>query len=155
MNHAAGRDGMTGTQPQAAMPGTPATPAQPEPGQVLDFMRRHIDRSLSQRVRYRYVQPRVLRETSGYRIESPCCSRNVDPQGGVIDIALLVSHAMDAAGNADRAEGVDSEPGSAIVGWCLFSRDHAAGEWVHQQSSARLEELMDVLCVDAQRVFWP
>lgn len=153
MSPAAGLDGMTGTLPHAVPAGAPAAPAPPEPGQVLDFMQRHIDRALSQRVRYRYVQPRVICEDSGYRIESPCCSRNVDPAGGVIDIALLVSHALDAA--AHPGDGATAEPVAGTAGWCLFSRDHAAGRWVLQQSGARLEELMDVLCVDAQRVFWP
>ncbi len=148
MTDAAGLDVMAG----AAQPGTPAMPAAPEGAQVLDFLQRHLERSLSQRVRYRYVKPRVLREASGYRIESPCCSRNVDPDGGVIDIALLVSHAMDAVTESDAAAG-HGPAGSA--GWCLFSRDHAAGQWVLQQSSAPLEVVLDVLCVDAQRVFWP
>ena len=146
MTDSAGLVVSAGLQSGAAQPGASAN------GRVLDFMQRHLERSLSQRVRYRYVRPRVLREAGSYRIESPCCSRNVDPDGGVIDIALLVSHATDAAGHSAPADG---SPPDGAAGWCLFSRDHAAGQWVLQQSSARLEELMDVLCVDAQRVFWP
>ena len=121
----------------------------PASGQVLDFMQRHLARALDQRVRYRYVKPSVCAQGDGFRIESPCCSRNVDPTGGVIDIALLMPHA------ADQSDGQPFGLGAPRAGWCLFSRDHAAGEWVWEQSSTHLEELLDVLCVDAQRRFWP
>lgn len=104
-------------------------------GRVLDFMQRRLERALRQRVRYRYVRPRVLREGDGFRVESPCCSRNVDPDGGVIDIALLTP--------------------LAPRGWRLHSRDHAAGAWVPHEDSEALDELLDLLCLDAQRLFWP
>lgn len=119
------RDGASQTSP---------APAAPAGGRVLDFMRQRLERALRRRVRYRYVRPRVLREGESFRIESPCCSRNVDATGGVIDIALL-------------------SPGAP--GWRLHARDHAAGTWVLQHESQQLDELLDLLCVDAQRLFWP
>ena len=119
----------------------------PSGGWVLDFMQHRLERALRQRLRYRYVQPRVLREGDAFRIESPCCSRNVDAGGGVIDIALL-------APPAPRLSG--SQPGGRMVqGWRLFARDHATATWVPQGENERIDELMDVLCVDAQRIFWP
>ena len=120
-------------------PGEASSPAalsaNPSPAQVVSFVSVYIRRALNERVRYRYVQPRVLREGEAFRIEAPCCSRNVDPEGGVIDIALLTP--------------------MAGGGWQLHARDHAAGAWMLQQCSMQLDELMDVLCVDAQRLFWP
>ena len=47
--------------------------------QVLGFVRPFIKRALRDRVRYRYVQPLVLQDGEGLRIQAPCCSRNVDP----------------------------------------------------------------------------
>jgi len=124
-----------------------AAPAAPAAGRVLDFMQRRLERALRQRVRYRYVRPRVLREGEGFRVESPCCSRNVDPAGGVIDIALLSPAAPHDARGRRAAK--------APRGWRLHARDHVAGAWVLQHESERLDELLDLLCVDAQRVFWP
>lgn len=103
--------------------------------QVHDFMQTRLERALRQRVRYRYVQPRVLREGDSFRVESPCCSRNVDPAGGMIDIALLVPDA------AQR--------------WCLLARDHARGSWVPKLEHVPLDTLLDTLCVDSERQFWP
>jgi len=102
---------------------------------VADFTRHQLERALRNRVRYRYVHPQVVREAEGYRIESPCCSRNVDPGGGMIDIAWL----------EQDTDGV----------WHLHARDHAACRWVEQCASQDLQTLLDVLCVDAARVFWP
>ncbi|WP_419095644.1 hypothetical protein [Curvibacter soli] len=113
---------------------------------MLDLMQQRLERALRQRVRYRYVRPRVLREGEAFRIESPCCSRNVDPAGGVIDIALLVP----GTPRASRRQ-----PGRVVQNWRLFARDHANGTWVAQDESDQLDELMDVLCVDAQRIYWP
>ena len=109
--------------------------AWPAGGPVADFTQHRIERALRERARYRYVCPRVERTPDGYRIESPCCSRNVDPAGGVIDIAWL---AQDAGGL-----------------WRLHARDHALRRWVEQCASADLGALLDVLCADAARVFWP
>lgn len=104
-------------------------------GGVADFTLHRVERALRERVRYRYVRPRVWREGGWLRIDSPCCSRNVDPQGGVIDIARL---------------------GRTPTGiWRLESRDHAAGRWVAHTRSERLDELLDLVCIDSERVFWP
>lgn len=103
--------------------------------QVVGFMQPYIERALKDRVRYRYVQPTVLTEGEGFRIEAPCCSRNVDREGGVIPIALLTPY----------------PDGS----WSLHARDHAAGTWVTQAQGLSLVEALDTLCVDAERRFWP
>ena len=50
---------------------------------------RRIARAIQGRERYRYVKPHVIAAEAGYLVRSPCCSRNVDPAGGEIDIALL------------------------------------------------------------------
>lgn len=104
-------------------------------GQVHDLLQHRLERALRERVRYRYVQPNVLIERDSYRIQSPCCSRKVDPTGGVIDIALLVRHQDNS--------------------WCLCSRDHAANTWVARAQDESLDVLLDVLCVDSERQFWP
>jgi len=112
-----------------------ATAMAPVSGQVHDLMQHRLERALRQRVRYRYVQPSVLREGESFRIQSPCCSRNVDPDGGLIDIALLVP---DKWGR-----------------WCLCSRDHASATWVARFQNQPLDTAMDLLCVDSDRHFWP
>jgi len=101
---------------------------------VLDLDRLRIERALRHRVRYRYVHPQVVRVVDGWRIASPCCSRNVDAQGGVIDIAWLRL---------------------APPIWHLYARDHARQMWIEQECSAHLYELLDTICLDPQRVFWP
>lgn len=107
----------------------------PVSGQVHDLLQRRLERALRERVRYRYVQPNVLIEGSSYRIQSPCCSRKVDPTGGVIDIALLVRHEDNS--------------------WCLCSRDHDNNTWVARAQDESLDTLLDMLCVDSERQFWP
>ena len=102
---------------------------------VVGFMLPFIERALKDRVRYRYVQPVVRQEGEAFRIQAPCCSRNVDPEGGVIDIALL-SSAPDGS-------------------WSLQARDHTAGTWVPQADGLTLGEALDTVCVDAERTFWP
>lgn len=94
-----------------------------------------IQRALRERVRYRYVRPQILREGENFRIQSPCCSRNVDPNGGLIDIALLVPDGLNA--------------------WSLCSRDHTNQVWVVQLSNQPLDVLLDALCRDDARQFWP
>ena len=106
----------------------------PASAQLVDLMVHRMERALRERVRYRYVRPQVLREGESYRIQSPCCSRNVDPNGGLIDIALLVPH----------------EGGT----WCLCARDHANSAWVARFQDASLDVLLDRLCVDDERQFW-
>jgi len=112
-----------------------SVPDTPLGGQVLDFTQRHLERVLRERVRYRYVQAQVLREGEAFRIEAPCCSRKVDPEGGVIDIARLTPLA-------------DGQ-------WQLQARDHAAGQWQPSQETGPLDLLLDLLCVDEQRIYWP
>lgn len=108
------------------------TGGSPQPN---DVDRKRIERALGRRERYRYVSPRVRAVTDGYRIESPCCSRNVDPDGGVVDVALLLFVP------ATRA-------------WQLYRRDHAARHWRLYGSYAGLAELLDVLNADPERKFW-
>lgn len=99
----------------------------------IDLMR--VSRSLEGRERYRYVTPTVLPVSHGYLVRSPCCSRNVDPDGGEIDVALLTW---------------DERRGE----WSLSRRDHAAECWVEDGRFARLGELLTRLAVDPARQFW-
>lgn len=105
------------------------------PAHPNDLDRKRIERALKSRKRYRYVEPRVLPVQDGYQINSPCCSRNIDKQGGIIDVAL-VCH--------DAANGM----------WKLFWKDHDKEAWelhsVHQRLNAALEELN----ADPERIFW-
>ncbi len=100
-----------------------------------EFDRRRIERALKSRERYRYVSPHVAVVEGGYRIESPCCSRNVDRSGGVIDIALLLH-------DVDRAR------------WQLFRKDHSTGTWVLDGDHERLVETLERLNKDPERLFW-
>ncbi len=100
-----------------------------------DFDRRRIERALKARQRYRYVSPSVAAVAGGYRIESPCCSRNIDADGGVVDIALLIFDTGRAA-------------------WQLFRKDHIRRAWEFHSSYARLIELLDELNADPEREFW-
>jgi hypothetical protein len=100
-----------------------------------DLDRKRIERALRDRKRYRYVAPKVLPAPGGYRIESPCCSRNIDADGGVIDVALL---------------GFDEENRS----WRLYRKDHRAGTWELHSVYARLPELLELLNADVERIFW-
>ncbi len=103
--------------------------------QPNEFDYRRIQRALEQRRRYRYVTPIVLKTANGYRVQSPCCSRNVDPDGGVIDIALLLF---------DEGKG----------NWRLLRKDHSIGVWELDSEFRRLAELLDHLKEDAERRFW-
>jgi hypothetical protein len=105
------------------------------PSQPNEFDLRRIERALSKRRRYRYVTPILLKTANGYRIQSPCCSRNIDPDGGVVDIALLL---------------YDDQNG----GWRLLRKDHAAGVWEFDRAFERLTELLDYLNEDSERRFW-
>ena len=98
--------------------------------------RKRIERALAQRERYRYVTPQVVMdfEDRAYRIESPCCSRNVEPGGGIIDIALLKY---------------------VSPHWLLYRKDHEYSTWVLHEVTDSLFEAMEILLPDAQRVFWP
>jgi hypothetical protein len=118
-----------------AQPVGPTTSSVPgAPRRVLELDGKRIERALRQRVRYRYVQPAVERADGGWIVTSPCCSRNIDPTGGVIDIAWL-------------------EPVQGA--WLLYFKDHAQERWVLHDQADRLQPLLDEICVDPQRVFWP
>jgi hypothetical protein len=110
--------------------GDAATSVQPN-----EFDYRRIQRALEQRRRYRYVAPLLFKTANGYRVRSPCCSRNVDPDGGVIDIALLL---------------FDERKGN----WRLLRKDHEIGVWEFDSEFPRLAELLNHLNEDAERRFW-
>lgn len=99
-----------------------------------ELVRRRVLRALAARGRYRYVQPALEDTPLGWVITSPCCSRNIDPDGGVIDIARL-----------QQADGH----------WLLYSRDHALDCWVLHSRSRTIDAPLRALCEDPQRVFWP
>lgn len=113
----------------------------PRRNPVEDLLLYRMQRALRERVRYRYVRPQILREGENFRIQSPCCSRNVDPNGGLIDIALLVPDATDSPDGRNH--------------WSLCSRDHTNQVWVVQLRNRPLEVLLDALCMDDARQFWP
>ena len=102
---------------------------------VSNLTLHRLKRALRERVRYRYVRPMVLHVGEAFRIQSPNCSRKVDPSGGIIDIALLVPHGSNR--------------------WCLCSRNHAADVWVPRLQNAALDDALDALCIDRDRQFWP
>jgi hypothetical protein len=100
-----------------------------------DVDRKRIERALETRARYRYVTPLVRPADGGYRIESPCCSRNVDAGGGIIDIARILFV------GARRA-------------WRLYRRNHAQQAWEYHAEFATLAALMNELNHDPHRRFW-
>lgn len=100
-----------------------------------DLDRKRIERALKARKRYRYVTPRVTTAVGGYRIESPCCSRNIDPAGGMVDVALLLH-------DGDGAR------------WQLFRRDHDQALWQLDSTHERLPAALERLNVDPDRRFW-
>jgi hypothetical protein len=101
-----------------------------------EFDHRRIERALGARERYRYVTPRVVADIDehGYRIESPCCSRNVEPDGGIIDIALLKY---------------------LKPHWLLYRKDHEYSTWVLHNVTGTLHEALEAVLHDCERVFWP
>lgn len=103
--------------------------------QPNEFDRARVERRLGERARYRYVEPAVTPVEDGYLVRAPCCSRTIDPEGGVIDVALLL---WDEA----RSD------------WTLLRRDHVAGCWIEDGQFARLGELLARLNADPARVFW-
>jgi hypothetical protein len=134
----------------AGMPEATAAVAVQSGSAVSDFMIHRVARALRERVRYRYVAPRVLREGESFRIQSPCCSRNVDPSGGLIDIALLTPGVAGVSG-----AGVASGTGSTAGLWSLSARDHANSAWRVCLQGEPLDTVLDALCVDSERQFWP
>lgn len=107
----------------------PSAPLHPNP---VD--RKRIEKSLARRTRYRYVRPRVLDVENGYQIVSPCCSRNVDKNGGEIAIARIEF----------------GEQGF----WQLYRHDHDARSWVQFGEYLNLQSLLDPLLKDWGRIFW-
>lgn len=101
---------------------------------VLHAELQHIVQALAGRSRYRYVQPLVQREGAGWKIVSPNCSRQVDPDGGLIDIAWLCPSA-----------------GS----WQLHARSHKPAQWVRVADGLTLDEALTQVCLDPVGLFWP
>ncbi|HWP00330.1 MAG TPA: hypothetical protein VNL74_06855 [Methylococcus sp.] len=95
--------------------------------------RKRIERALGKRKRYRYVTPQVRLIAGGYQIVSPCCSRNIDPAGGLIDIARL-----EFLGSC----------------WRLSYKDHHAGCWIEHGEYPGLPEVLKLLNKDPERKFW-
>lgn len=100
-----------------------------------DLDLRRIQRALEARHRYRYVTPQVSETIDGYKVRSPCCSRNIDPEGGLIDIALILFDAEQS-------------------GWRLLRKNHGADLWEYDSAHANLSVLLAYLNEDAQRRFW-
>ncbi len=109
-----------------------ATPVGQHPNEVD---RKRIERAIGKRRRYRYVRPSVHPIDNGYWVKSPCCSRNIDADGGVVDVAI-VRHAQGA------------RP------WRLYRKEHSTNDWQLYAEYERLEELLDQLNTDPQRSFW-
>jgi hypothetical protein len=107
-----------------------AMPAHPN-----DLDRKRIERALASRRRYRYVSPIVEPAAGGYHVKSPCCSRNIDKDGGVIDVALLRRDAVSGA-------------------WRLFWKDHGKGRWELHSMHPRLMMAVEELNADPERTFW-
>jgi len=103
--------------------------------QPNEFDLRRITRMLETRVRYRYVKPLVDCIESGYRIQSPCCSRKIDATGGIIDVARLE---YDAQHNV----------------WNLYRKNHAQNRWEFHLKAQRLDVVMRWLNEDPARIFW-
>ena len=100
-----------------------------------EFDQRRIERLLEQRVRYRYVSPEVKPTAEGYLVVSPCCSRNIDSSGGIIDIARI---------EYVQAQGI----------WHLYHKDHELGAWKLHSDAPTLQLLIVCLNEDPSRVFW-
>ncbi|HTO59805.1 MAG TPA: hypothetical protein VMM15_00980 [Bradyrhizobium sp.] len=105
------------------------------PAHPNELDRRRIERALNTRKRYRYVSPDINPVAGGYLVTSPCCSRNIDAEGGIIDIALLRHEA-------------------ASDTWQLFRKDHARGIWDLHSVHRRLSSATDELNADPERTFW-
>lgn len=107
-----------------------ARPAHPN-----EVDRRRIERALKSRHRYRYVSASITAVGGGYLVESPCCSRNIDIQGGLIEVALL-------------------HHDSASACWKVFRKDHRQCVWKLHSTHRRLAAVTDLLNADPERVFW-
>jgi hypothetical protein len=98
------------------------------------FEKKQIERAIGKRVRYRYVRPTVRATPEGILVESPCCSRRVEPDGGVVDIALLQHW----------------PPGE----WRLYRKDHSTATWQLHSLHEGLADLLEPLKEDPERIFW-
>jgi hypothetical protein len=97
--------------------------------------RKRIERSLANRKRYRYVTPEIHAHGDGYLIQSSCCSRNIDPDGGVIDIAKL-------------------EYREERRCWWLYHKDHEIDHWILHGEYKTLPQILEILNLDPDRRFW-
>jgi hypothetical protein len=98
------------------------------------FDRKHVERALKERDRYLYVTPALRVVEGGFRIESPCCSRRVDADGGVVDVALLLC----------------MRPGE----WKLYRKDHSGARWLLHGTYKWLSDLLEELKKDPQQKIW-
>jgi len=112
----------------------PATPNSGSRHQPNAFDRKQVERAIRERARYRYVTPAVKIVEGGFRIESPCCSRRIDPDGGVVDVAMLMCQ----------------QPGE----WKLYCKDHEAAQWMLHGTYKWLSDLLEELKKDPQQKFW-
>jgi len=101
---------------------------------VLDADLQRIVQALAGRSRYRYVQPLVQREGAGWKIVSPNCSRQIDPEGGLIDIAWLCP-------SGGR--------------WQVHARRHQPAQWERVAQGLSLDEALAQVCLDPVGRFWP
>lgn len=97
--------------------------------------RKRIEKTLENRKRYRYVTPEVQDADHGYVIQSACCSRNIDPDGGIIDIARLEFR-------EDRGN------------WWLYHKNHEMGHWIMEGEFPSLTAVLELLIEDPNRRFW-
>lgn len=116
-----------------AKPMPPAVGGQALQPNELDLKR--IVRLLEKRARYRYVMALVDTCENGYRIQSPCCSRNISAAGGIIDIAWIEYNAL-------------------LDTWNLYRKDHTQNSWQFDLRASRLGQVIDYLNLDPARVFW-
>ncbi|CAG0950513.1 hypothetical protein MTYP_00164 [Methylophilaceae bacterium] len=103
----------------------------PHPNEVD---RKRIEKTLAERERYKYVSPTVLPDMDGYLVRSPCCSRNVDQDGGVIDIARI-----------------EFQEGNF---WRLYQKDDEKQRWRAHSEYLSLPVLLARLVADPKREFW-
>lgn len=100
-----------------------------------DIDRKRTERALKSRERYRYVSVNISVVSGGYLIESPCCSRNIGVEGGVMDVAMLQHDGTSAS-------------------WHVFRKDHKQGIWKLHPTHRHLAAVTDLLNTDPERVFW-
>lgn len=133
---------------------------------VLDLDLVRIVRALAGRARYRYVQPRVACEGGGWVVYSPNCSRQVDPAGGEIAIALFLPQAGAQAACAAAAAGATSPAVGSIPpaprtnppgdpAWAVYARHHRRQQWVLQAEGLSLDAAAARVSDDPTGVYWP